>query len=207
VTVSQAGCRTGTAVRPPGGGDERYRYGSTVPVVFEQVSAAQATDPALREALLALWVAVIDAGGSVGFTRPAPVADVARTLDAALARVAAGTDALGVLRDDAGAGGVAGMGLLVDTGSGLRRHWRTVLRVMVRPGLQGAGHGRRLMTGLHDAARGLGLEQLALSVRGGENLEGFYERLGYRVVGRHPGAIRVGPGDDRDEVMLVTLLT
>lgn len=172
-------------------------------VVFEQVSATEATDPTLREGLLRLWVTVIDAGGSVGFLRPAPVADVARTLDAALARVAAGADALGVLRRG---GEVVGMGLLVDTGSGLRRHWRTVLRVMVLPGLQGAGHGRRLVTGLHDLARGLGLEQLALSVRGGENLEGFYERLGYQVIGRHPGAIRVGAGDDRDEVLLVISL-
>jgi GNAT superfamily N-acetyltransferase len=174
-----------------------------VPVTFQQVSAPRAADPALREALLRLWVGVIDAGGSVGFLRPAPVAEVARTLDAALARVQAGTDALGVLRENTG---IVGMGLLVDTGSGLRRHWRTVLRVMVAPHLQGAGHGRALMTGLHGVARGLGLEQLALSVRGGENLEGFYERLGYQVIGRHAGAIRVGPGDDRDEVILVTSL-
>ena len=173
-------------------------------VTFEQVLAAGAGDPAVRAGLLALWVDVIDAGGSVGFLRPAPVDDVARTLDAALARVAAGTDALGVLRED---GAYVGMGLLVDTGSGLRRHWRTVLRVMVSPTLQGAGNGRRLMAGLHGLARELGLEQLALSVRGGENLEGFYARLGYTVVGTHPGAIRVGPQDDRDEVMLVLRLT
>lgn len=74
---------------------------------------------------------------------------------------------------------------------------------MVRPGLQGAGNGRLLMEGLNGVAHRSGLEQLALSVRGGEGLEGFYERLGYAVIGRHPGAIRVGPGDDRDEVMLV----
>ena len=170
-------------------------------VRFEAVEAAEAAP--LRDRLLGLWVGVIDAGGSVGFLRPAPVPAVAATLDAALARVGAGTDSLGVLRtgDE-----VAGMGLLVGNGSGLRTHWRTVLRVMVHPGLQGGGHGRRLMEGLHDLARGLGLEQLALSVRGGENIEGFYERLGYQVTGRHPGAIRVGPDDDRDEVFMVIRL-
>ena len=171
---------------------------------FEGVPASGAGDAPLRAGLLGLWVTVIDAGGSVGFTRPAPVPDVARTLDAALARVAAGTDVLGVLRSGRA---YVGMGLLVDTGSGLRRHWRTVLRVMVAPHLQGGGNGRLLMAGLHDLARGLGLEQLALSVRGGQGLEGFYERLGYAVIGRHPGAIRVAPGDDRDEVMLATRLS
>jgi hypothetical protein len=40
-------------------------------------------------------------------------------------------------------------------------------------------------------------------VRGGEGLERFYERLGYTIVGRHPGAVRVAPGDDRDEIMLI----
>jgi len=38
------------------------------------------------------------------------------------------------------------------------------------------------------------------------NLEAFYERFGYTVVGRHPDAVRVGPGDDRDEVMMVARL-
>jgi GNAT superfamily N-acetyltransferase len=95
------------------------------------------------------------------------------------------------------------MGLLVDRGGALTRHWRTVLRVMVHPDHQGNGGGLVLMRGLHQMAQQLGLEQLQLTVRAGEGLEGFYERLGYAVVGRHPGAVRVDPADDRDEVMLV----
>ena len=128
---------------------------------------------------------------------------VGRTLDRALTRVVAGTDALGVLRAP---DGIVGMGLLVDAGNRLRAHWRTVLRVMVHPDLQGKGHGALLMHGLHDLGRRLGLEQLQLTVRGGQGLEGFYRKLGYTVVGCHPGAIRVAPGDDRDEVMLVVRL-
>jgi len=54
--------------------------------------------------------------------------------------------------------------------------------------------------------RTLGLEHLQLTVRGGTGLESFYERFGYVVVGRHPGAVRVAPGDDRDEVMMVARL-
>ena len=40
------------------------------------------------------------------------------------------------------------------------------------------------------------------TVRGGTGTEKFYERLGYQQVGRIPGALRVGPGDDRDEYLL-----
>jgi GNAT superfamily N-acetyltransferase len=173
------------------------------PTEFQTIAGDSARDPEVRAQLLDMWVAVIDAGGSVGFTPPAPVEAVGRTLDRSLARVVAGTDALGVLRADRR---IVGMGLLVDAGSPLRRHWRTVLRVMVRPEHQGRGAGPVLMRGLHAHARELGLEQLQLTVRGGQGLEAFYTRLGYAVVGCHPGAIRVGPGDDRDEVMLVVRL-
>jgi GNAT superfamily N-acetyltransferase len=172
-------------------------------VTFEEIDPAGALDPGLRSDLLDTWVAVTDAGGSVGFTAPAPVDAVAATLDASLARVAAGADALVVLRDGRRA---VGMGLLVAGPGALTRHWRTVLRVMVHPDHQGNGAGLVLMRGLRELAQRLGLEQLQLTVRGGEGLEPFYERLGYVVVGRHPGAVRVGPGDDRDEIMLVLSL-
>jgi GNAT superfamily N-acetyltransferase len=171
--------------------------------IFTHLSAAEAEDPALSGALLDMWVAVIDAGGAVGFTAPADRDAVARTLRAQLERVCAGRDALGVLRQRER---VVGMGFLVEGGSPMRRHWRTVLRVMVSPELQGVGAGRRLLEGLHDVARQLGLEQLLLSVRGGTGTEGFYARLGYKEIGRHPGSIRLAAGDDRDEiVMLLTL--
>jgi GNAT superfamily N-acetyltransferase len=76
----------------------------------------------------------------------------------------------------------------------------------VHPARQGQGLGRVLMTGVHDAARELGLEMLHLTVRGGYGLERFYEGLGYREFGRMPGAIRLGPGDDRDELHLYAVL-
>jgi GNAT superfamily N-acetyltransferase len=180
------------------GADPRTRH-----LRFEEVDPGAALDPGLRSDLLDTWVAVTDAGGSVGFTAPAPVPAIAATLDASLARVAAGEDALGVLRDGWRA---VGMGLLVAGPGALTRHWRVVLRVMVHPDYQGNGAGRMLMEGLHALGVRLGLEQLQLTVRGGEGLEQFYVRLGYTVVGRHPGAVRVAPGDDRDEVMLVSRL-
>jgi len=171
---------------------------------FEVVPADAAADPDLRAQLLAMWVAVTDGGGSVGFAAPAPVDQIAATLDLALQQVATGRDALGVLRD--GSGPAVGMGLLVARGVDLFAHWRTVLRLMVSPEMHGTGAGRLLLEGLHDHARELGLEHLHLSVRGGEGLEPFYERFGYRVVGTHPGAVRLSPTDTRDEIFMVAML-
>lgn len=176
---------------------------SLVFTALSSAEAAEAADPALYADLLDLWVAVVDTGGAVGFTAPADREAVARTLRGQLKRVREGRDALGVLRHD---GRAVGMAFLVESGSPLRRHWRTVLRVMVHPELQGAGAGRLLLEGLHGVARELGLEQLLLSVRGSTGTEGFYKRFGYTEIGRHPAAIRLAPGDDRDEiVMLLTL--
>jgi GNAT superfamily N-acetyltransferase len=172
-------------------------------VTFERVPHSEAASPRLRAQLLEMWVAVTDAGGAVGFVPPADPAEIAPALDAALARVIDGRDELGVLRRD---GAAVGMGFVVAHTSALRRHWRTVLRVMVEPELQGTGAGRQLLEGLHGIACSLGLEQLHLTVRGGTGIEGFYERFGYTVIGRHPGAVRVAPGDDRDELILVKRL-
>jgi GNAT superfamily N-acetyltransferase len=172
-------------------------------LVFTPLASAEAADPALYTDLLDTWVDVIDAGGAVGFTAPADREAVARTLRGQLKRVGEGRDALGVLRH---AGRAVGMAFLVESGSPLRRHWRTVLRVMVHPDLQGTGAGRLLLEGLHGVARELGLEQLLLSVRGGTGTEGFYERFGYVEIGRHAGAIRLAPGDDRDEIVMVLTL-
>jgi GNAT superfamily N-acetyltransferase len=173
------------------------------PVRFTPVPRSEVADPSLRRDLLRTWVEVTDAGGAVGFVPPADPAAIAETLDRALAGVSDGRDALGVLRQQDTA---VGMGLLVSERHALRRHWRKVLRLMVRPELQGAGAGGLLLEGLHTMARDLGLEQLALSVRGGTGTEGFYQRFGYVEFGRHPDAIRIAPGDDRDEILMLVRL-
>jgi GNAT superfamily N-acetyltransferase len=79
--------------------------------------------------------------------------------------------------------------------------------VMVHPRHQGRGYGRDLLSAAEDAARGFdGIEAIRLTCRGGNGLERFYGSCGYKEVGRVPGAIRVAPGDDRDDVhMLLTL--
>jgi GNAT superfamily N-acetyltransferase len=169
-------------------------------VTFTPVSASEAACSELREQLLDTWVRVTDAGGAVGFVPPADRGRIGETLDSHLARVIEGRDALGVLRRGGDDGPAAGMAVLSASASPLRQHWRTVLRLMVDPSLQGVGAGRALIEGVHEMGRELGLEFLCLTVRGGLGIEGFYSRIGYEIHGRNPRAIRVAPGDERDEI-------
>jgi GNAT superfamily N-acetyltransferase len=164
-----------------------------------EVTAVTAVDEELRAALLACWTDVTNAGGAVGFVPPVTREDMAPYLDAVVGRVHQGREVVALLRVD---GAVAGFAVLSLPVNPLRRHWATVLRVQVHPSLQGRGLGRVLMEGVHAVARGRGLEFLHLTARGGTGLEAFYQRLGYREFGRMPGAIRVAPGDDRDEIHL-----
>lgn len=51
---------------------------------------------------------------------------------------------------------------------------------------------------------GGGLQHLRLAARAGVGLENFYGRLGWKEIGRWPGA--AGPGDDRDEILMALTL-
>jgi GNAT superfamily N-acetyltransferase len=172
-----------------------------VPAV--EVRAVPAVDGALRRDLLTCWTDVSNAGGAVGFVPPVSQDDVAPVLDRLLEGVHSGRDVLALLTVD---GAAAGWAALVGSLSPLRRHWGTVLRVQVHPAHQGRGLGKVLMAGVHDIARGRGLEFLHLTARGGTGVDAFYRRLGYTEYGRLPGAIRVAPGDDRDEILLTCRL-
>jgi GNAT superfamily N-acetyltransferase len=168
-----------------------------------EVRAVTAIDETLRRELLTVWTDVTNAGGAVGFVPPVTEDDIAPTLDDLVRRVREGRALLALLTVD---GRTAGFAVLLRAASPLRRHWATVLRVQVHPSLQGAGLGRVLMDGVHEVARTDGLEFLHLGARDGTGVEGFYRRLGYVEVGRMPGAVRVAPGDDRDEILLVCRL-
>jgi GNAT superfamily N-acetyltransferase len=172
---------------------------TAAPPVAVSVSVDPPVTPGLRDEVVDLWVRVTNAGGAVGFTCPTDAATVRPTATASLARVAAGQDTfVGLTAED---GRLVAWCILEGGDSPLRRHWRTVVRVMVDPAVQGARLGQRLMEAAHEVARrDLGLEALVLQVRGGTGVEEFYRRSGYEVVGRIPGAIRLGPGDDREEI-------
>ncbi|SIN36539.1 GNAT family N-acetyltransferase [Micromonospora cremea] len=155
--------------------------------------------PQLRAEIVALWVDVSNAGGAVGFVPPVTAADVRATADPTFAGIADGPDRLLV--------GYAGDRLVAvlifsDNRFPLKAHWCVLKRVMVHPDTQGSGYGSALMREAARLGRELGYEALHVTVRDGLGLDGFYRRLGYREIGRLPGALRVAPGDDRDEVLM-----
>ncbi len=154
---------------------------------------------ALEEEIVALWVAVTNAGGPVGFVGPVTAEDVRPTAAAAFAGVAEGVDHLVAGFEG---GRLVAMLFAVDNRFGLKGHWRVLKRVMVLPGSQGRGYGAAVMGAAAELGRGRGWSGLQVTVRDGHGLDGFYARLGYREVGRIPGALRVGPGDDRDELFM-----
>lgn len=155
--------------------------------------------PALREQILDLWVDVTNAGGAVGFVAPVTAAEVRPMAEATFADIADGPDRLLVGYEG---DRLVGILIIADNRFHLKTHYRVLKRVMVHPDTQGHGYGAALMREAERIGRELGLAGLHVTVRGGLGLESFYDRLGYREVGRLPGALRLAPGDDRDEVFM-----
>ncbi len=160
--------------------------------------------PELRAEIVTLWTDATNAGGAVGFVAPVTEDEVWVTAEKQFAGVGAQAgdpqaDRLLIARD-VESGRLAGVLFIENMRFGLMDHWRLLKRVMVHPGFQGRGYGVLLMAEAERIARGWGLAGLRLTARGGMGLESFYGRCGYREVGRVPGAIRVAPGDDRDDL-------
>ncbi|MEN3310411.1 MAG: hypothetical protein V7603_6613 [Micromonosporaceae bacterium] len=158
----------------------------------------------LCESVIQLWTEVASAGGAVGFAGPVTREDVEPVALGALSAAADGHDLVlaGYIGDK-----LIAMLFLVSHRFALQRHWRTVKRVMVHPGAQRHGYGAALMREGERIAREYGWEALHLTVRAGYGVEQFYAGLGYQEVGRFPGALRLGPGDDRDEIQMWLPLT
>jgi GNAT superfamily N-acetyltransferase len=153
----------------------------------------------LRARIVELWVEVTNAGGAVGFVAPV-TADVVRPVaERALDAVASTVDHLLIGIDD---GELVALLFIVDNRFPLKDHWKVLKRVMVSPHRQGRGLGAALMREAAAIGRKAGLAGLQVTVRAGAGTENFYARLGYREVGRVPGALRIAPGDDRDEIYL-----
>lgn len=171
------------------------------PAVLRWVDTAGTLDDAWRERLTACWMEVANSGGAVGFPFP-PVgwAEVAAATDALVASLSPSGQALLLATRD---GELLGWLVLVRNQSALTAHWGRLQRVQTSLAARGRGVGRLLMEEAIRAARDdHGLEQLRIEVRAGLGLEGFYERFGWREIGRFPGALRIGPEDDRDEVYM-----
>ncbi|MEU5941254.1 GNAT family N-acetyltransferase [Micromonospora sp. NPDC047548] len=160
--------------------------------------------PELREQILSLWVDVTNAGGAVGFVAPVTAAEVRPVAEETFADITDGPDRLlvGYERDR-----LVGILVIADNQFQLKTHWRVLKRVMVHPDTQGRGYGAATMREAERIGRELGLDGLHVTIRGGLGLERFYAGLGYREVGRLPRALRLAPGDDRDEVLMWLDLT
>ncbi|MFF4900059.1 GNAT family N-acetyltransferase [Streptomyces sp. NPDC001068] len=161
-----------------------------------------AVTPDLRDGVLNLWTDVSNAGGAVGFVAPVTPEDIRPELVRHLVAMAEGRNRLLVGHDEAG--NVAATAFFSFNTHRLMKHWVWLYTVMVHPKHQGQGYGRDLLAAAADAARGFdGISAIRLTCRGGHGLERFYGSCGYREVGRVPGAIRVAPGDDRDDITML----
>ncbi|CAM5252036.1 GNAT family N-acetyltransferase OS=Streptomyces alboniger OX=132473 GN=CP975_33575 PE=4 SV=1 [Streptomyces alboniger] len=158
--------------------------------------------PALRDGVLTLWADVTNAGGAVGFVAPTTAEEIRPEFVRHLTAMAEGRTRLLVGYDEQGA--VAATAFLAHNTHRLMRHWIWLCTVMVHPRHQGKGYGRDLLAAAEDAARSMdGTDAIRLTCRGGAGLEHFYASCGYKEVGRVPDAIRVAPGDDRDDITML----
>ncbi|MGI5137899.1 MULTISPECIES: N-acetyltransferase family protein [unclassified Streptomyces] len=161
-----------------------------------------AMTPELRDGVLDLWTDVSNAGGAVGFVAPVTREEIRPESLKHLAAMSEGRTRLLVGHDEDGR--VAATTFLTFNTHRLMKHWLWLYTVMVHPRHQGKGYGRDLLAAAADAARGIeGIEAVRLTCRGGLGLENFYGSCGYKEVGRVPDAIRVAPGDDRDDITML----
>ena len=58
------------------------------------------------------------------------------------------------------------------------------------------------MTALLAQAREAGVQKVEAAVRDGAGLQDFFGRFGFAEWGRRPGWIRLGPGQEHDEIIL-----
>lgn len=165
------------------------------------LTAAANVDMATRSQLVSCWRDVSNAGGAVGFPiRPATDEQVVVAVEALVESLDPRLNRLLIATVD---GVLAGWLVLAGNANILSAHWARVLRVQTAPEHRGTGVGRSLMDEVARAGRDeYQLTALHLELRGGMGLERFYERCGWREIGRWPTALRLGGGDFRDEVLM-----
>lgn len=171
---------------------------------FLQASRPDALTPDLRRQLIDCWVAVANAGGAVIATGlpmpPVSAREVALVADQLIAGLDADRSRILIA---AYGDTLAGWLVVRRDPHPLIAHCGVVNHVQTHPGFRGMGIGAALMERVRVVAREeMGLERLQLSARAGLGLEKFYARLGWVEVGRWPGALRVAPGDDRDDILM-----
>ncbi|WP_415947508.1 GNAT family N-acetyltransferase [Streptomyces sp. KLOTTS4A1] len=171
-------------------------------LVFQQLTSSDDVTAKHRSALAECWVEVTNAGGAAGFPfPPVDVDTVTPALDRLIDQLAPDTSRIVTATMD---GELAGWLNVRRDRFELIAHWGTLHHVQTRTAVRGLGIGRALMEEVRRIARDeMGLEQLRLAARGGMGLEAFYGRLGWHETGRWPGALRLTPSDDRDEILMM----
>ena len=171
-----------------------------LPVLGQHCAPGQVS-ARLRQELIDCWITVSNAGGAVGFPfLPVDTTVVSPVADELIVSLSPNRRLLIAVAGDVLAGWVH----VHSDQNPVVAHWGWITRLQTLPAFRGQGIGAALMTQARQVARQeMGLEQLHLAVRGGTGLEHFYARLGWRETGRWPGALRLAPGDDRDEILMV----
>ncbi|GAA3699425.1 GNAT family N-acetyltransferase [Nonomuraea antimicrobica] len=159
-------------------------------------------DAELSRELIDCWVEVSNAGGAVGFPFPPVTADeVGPAAERLFAGLHPDRSRLVLAMVD---GVLAGWLNVRRDPHPLVAHWGTLHHVQSHPAFRGRGVGSALMDHARQIARAdMALEQLHLAARSGMGLEHFYGGMGFEEIGRRPGVLRLAPGDDRDEILMV----
>ncbi|MEZ3179566.1 GNAT family N-acetyltransferase [Streptomyces pimonensis] len=171
---------------------------------FTQFTRPSELPGVLRRELAACWATVVNSGGAV-IPADCPLPPLTPAdLEAAVDRIAEHlAPERGRLLAATLDGDLAGWLLLRREAHPLEAHCGVVNHVQTQVRLRGLGIGLALMRRVHHVAREeMGLERLKLTVRAGLGLEHFYRKAGWTEVGRWPGALRLAPGDDRDEILM-----
>jgi GNAT superfamily N-acetyltransferase len=164
----------------------------------------QPMSDSLKVEVAKCWMDVANAGGAVGFPfTPVGYDTVTESVHELECEVEQGSVIfIGAHLDDVLVGWVT----LRLNRSKLTSHWAVVERLQSHPSRRGIGIGAGLLSCAVDFSRQIGLQHLTLVLRGGEQLEPFYEKHGWNEFGRHHRALRLADGDDRDEVHMALWL-
>lgn len=160
--------------------------------------AASELDDRVPE-LARLLVDLVASGFPLGFFAPLSRADAEHYWSSLGAEIRAGSRVLLVASID---DRIVGTGQLAFPRWPNARHRAEVQKLFTTGAVRGRGIGRCLMHALHQTARERGRSLLLLSTREGGYAEGFYRKLGYRVIGTTPGYYMDAAGKRADNVSL-----
>jgi ribosomal protein S18 acetylase RimI-like enzyme len=174
------------------------------PDAGQGVTWPSSASPQLCAEVHRLMVAVVEAGGAIGWPEPPDRTMTDRWLATLLAQVRAGEAALAVIGSEAR---VQAIGAWQRAGSPVHRQVAELQKVMVDPAHRGRGLGRLVTRALLDDLTRAGTVEIALLATRGNNSAAIslYRQLGFVEWGRVPGGIAVG-GERYDDVRMMRRL-